>query len=35
LNNNHLHPKNAVEENIKTFKAQIEALGISFDCRER
>lgn len=28
---NHIHPSAAVKENIKTFKAQIEALGISFD----
>ena len=28
---NHIHPKEAVKENIKTFKAQIERLGISFD----
>ncbi len=28
---NHIHPKVAVEENIKTFKGQIEKLGISFD----
>ncbi len=28
---NHIHPKKAVEENIKTFKSQIESLGISFD----
>lgn len=28
---NHIHPSLAVEENIKTFKAQIEKLGISFD----
>ena len=28
---NHIHPKEAVEENIKTFKGQIESLGISFD----
>ncbi len=28
---NHIHPKKAVEENIKTFKAQIQKLGISFD----
>ncbi|MDR2338095.1 MAG: leucine--tRNA ligase [Deltaproteobacteria bacterium] len=27
----HIHPKNAVEENIKIFKSQIESLGISFD----
>ena len=28
---NKIHPKKAVEENIKTFKNQIESLGISFD----
>ncbi len=28
---NHIHPKKAVEENIKTFKGQIKKLGISFD----
>ncbi len=28
---NHIHPKDAVLENIKTFKSQIENLGISFD----
>ncbi len=28
---NHIHPSVAVEENIKTFKGQIEKLGISFD----
>ena len=28
---NHIHPKDAVRENIKTFKKQIEELGISFD----
>lgn len=28
---NHIHPKQAVEENIKTFKRQIQKLGISFD----
>lgn len=28
---NHIHPSVAVKENIKTFKAQIEKLGISFD----
>jgi len=28
---NHIHPKEAVQENIKTFKSQIESLGISFD----
>ena len=28
---NHIHPSMAVKENIKTFKAQIEDLGISFD----
>ena len=27
----HIHPKDAVKENIKTFKAQIQSLGISFD----
>ena len=28
---NHIHPSKAVAENIKTFKAQIQKLGISFD----
>ena len=28
---NHIHPKDAVKENIKTFKGQIKELGISFD----
>ena len=28
---NHIHPKEAVKANIKTFKSQIEELGISFD----
>ncbi len=28
---NHIHPKEAVKENIKTFKKQIQNLGISFD----
>ena len=28
---NHVHPSIAVKENIKTFKSQIEKLGISFD----
>src|SRR5574344_1362348 len=28
---NHIHPKEAVKENIKTFKGQIKELGISFD----
>ena len=28
---NHIHPSVAVKENIKTFKSQIEKLGISFD----
>lgn len=28
---NHIHPSIAVKENIKTFKSQIEKLGISFD----
>ena len=28
---NHIHPKMAVKENIKTFKSQIKSLGISFD----
>ncbi len=28
---NHIHPKDAVKENIKTFKKQIQSLGISFD----
>ncbi len=27
----HIHPKDAVKENIKTFKSQIQSLGISFD----
>ncbi len=28
---NHIHPKDAVRENIKTFKGQMETLGFSFD----
>lgn len=28
---NHIHPKEAVEENIKTFKGQMLSLGFSFD----
>ena len=28
---NHIHPKQAVEENIKTFKGQMQSLGFSFD----
>ncbi len=28
---NHIHPKDAVHENIKTFKGQMEMLGFSFD----
>ncbi len=28
---NHIHPRDAVKENIKTFKGQIQSLGISFD----
>ena len=28
---NHVHPKDAVRESVKTFKAQIKSLGISFD----
>ncbi len=28
---NHIHPKEAVKENIKTFKAQMKSLGFSFD----
>ena len=28
---NHIHPKEAVKENIKTFKGQMERLGFSFD----
>ena len=28
---NHIHPKEAVQENIKTFKAQMKSLGFSFD----
>lgn len=28
---NHIYPAEAVKENIKTFKGQIEALGMSFD----
>lgn len=28
---NHIHPKEAVQENIKTFKGQMESLGFSFD----
>ena len=32
---NHIHPKEAVKENIKTFKGQMKSLGFSFDwCRE-
>ena len=30
---NHIHPKEAVKENIKTFKGQMLSLGFSFDCR--
>jgi leucyl-tRNA synthetase len=28
---NHIHPKDAVKENVKTFKKQIQEIGISFD----
>ena len=28
---NHIHPSVAVKENIKTFKGQIQSLGISYD----
>ena len=28
---NHIHPKDAVKENIATFKAQMKSLGFSFD----
>ncbi len=28
---NHIHPKKAVEENIKTFKKQMKSIGFSFD----
>ena len=28
---NHIHPKEAVQENIKTFKAQMKSIGFSFD----
>ena len=28
---NHIHPSEAVKENIKTFKAQMQSLGFSFD----
>ena len=28
---NHIHPKDAVKENIETFKAQMKSLGFSFD----
>ena len=28
---NHIHPKDAVRENIKTFKTQMKTLGFSFD----
>lgn len=28
---NHIHPSVAVHENIKTFKSQLESLGLSFD----
>lgn len=28
---NHIHPKQAVKENIKTFKKQMQSLGFSFD----
>lgn len=28
---NHIHPKEAVKENIKTFKRQMKTLGFSFD----
>ena len=28
---NHIHPKDAVKENIKTFKSQIKSIGLSID----
>ena len=28
---NHIHPKDAVKENIKTFKSQMKSIGFSFD----
>ncbi len=28
---NHIHPRDAVKENIKTFKGQMQSLGFSFD----
>ena len=28
---NHIHPKEAVKENIKTFKGQMQSIGFSFD----
>ncbi len=28
---NHIHPKDAVKENIKTFKKQMQSIGFSFD----
>ena len=28
---NHIHPSKAVKENIKTFKGQLQSLGLSFD----
>ena len=28
---NHIHPKEAVQENIKTFKRQMQSIGFSFD----
>lgn len=28
---NHIHPKEAVKENIKTFKSQMKSIGFSFD----
>ena len=28
---NHIHPKDAVKENIKTFKGQMKSMGFSFD----
>ena len=28
---NHIHPRDAVKENIKTFKSQMKSLGFSFD----
>ena len=28
---NHIHPKEAVKENVKTFKGQMKKLGFSFD----